>query len=546
MIYRILKKVRIRQKLIIINLFTTGVTLLLACAVLLANEFVSSRDSLLSTLTAQAEILANNSTAPLAFNDQKAAGETLAALDAFPNIECAIVYGKDGRVFTDYCRADLKGQMLPLPGGEGHSFADGHLNVLRGIVLDGEKIGSIYIRSDLARLYSLMLRDGAIAATTMAIVFSIAFVLLSRLQKVITEPIFGLAQLMLSVSRDRNYSLRADISSEDETGSLAEGFNEMLEQIQRRDMKLQVEIIERKRAEEEIRTLNEELELKVEERTKQLVETQEELVRKEKLAMLGLIAGGMGNELRNPLGVMNNAVFFLESVMPDADETVKEYLEIIRHEIDNSQGIISGLLDYYRIKTPRTEPVPVRELVEQSLARCSVPETIRLRTDLPATPALLHIDPAQLGQVLQNLITNAVQAMPNGGALCVAARRVLSSEFGVLSSNLKAETLAPKPDTDVALTSELKFLGSNSELRTQNSKLDADFYEISVSDTGEGISAENMKQLFQPLFTTRSRGIGLGLAFSKKLAEANGGRIEVASRPGEGTVFTVILPAGEE
>ncbi|MDD2301761.1 MAG: ATP-binding protein [Eubacteriales bacterium] len=124
-----------------------------------------------------------------------------------------------------------------------------------------------------------------------------------------------------------------------------------------------------------------------------------------------------------------------------------------------------------------------------------------------------------MGQVLRNLVTNAVQAMPGGGTLRINAQRVSSSKFKVESSNRKLET--------------------------SNLQLETDFVEISIKDTGEGISPENMGKLFQPLFTTKSRGIGLGLVVCKNLTEANGGRIEVESKACEGTTFAVVLPVEE-
>lgn len=277
---------------------------------------------------------------------------------------------------------------------------------------------------------------------------------------------------------------------------------------------LQVENSRRRRMEEEIRELNEELELKIAERTRQLLDTQEELVRSEKLAMLGQIAGNMGNELRNPLGVMNNAVFFLETVLPDADGLSREYLEIIRSEIDSSQRIISDLCDFCQDRPRRAETIVIHELITACLAGSAIPEDIRLLADLPESLPPVKVDPLQIGQVFRNLIANAVQAMPDGGSLRVAARRVRSEESGERSANV-----------------------------TNPSQ---DFVEISVEDTGTGIAPENMTKLFQPLFTTKSRGIGLGLSISRKLVEANGGRIEVESRSVDGATFTVTLPVEGE
>jgi signal transduction histidine kinase len=278
---------------------------------------------------------------------------------------------------------------------------------------------------------------------------------------------------------------------------------------------LRIDITGRKQAEMELVRTNRALE----KRTGELLETQEELVRNEKLAAIGRLAGSVGHELRNPLGVMNNAVYFLKTVMTDDDETVKEYLDIIKNEIDSSQRIISDLLDFARTKTPQKLTVTVRELMEESLERCALPENIDIQHDIPDTLPPLMVDPLQLGQVFQNLFSNAVQAMSGGGTLRISARRVQGSKFKVQGSeeeNIEHGTLNAEPDTE--------------------------FIEISVTDSGEGISTENMKKLFQPLFTTKAKGIGLGLTVCRNLTEANDGRIEVKSELGKGTTFTIILP----
>lgn len=287
------------------------------------------------------------------------------------------------------------------------------------------------------------------------------------------------------------------------------------------------DITQRKQAEEEIRRLNEDLERKVEKRTKQLLDAQEELVSNEKLSVLGQLSGRVGHELRNPLGIISNAVYFLKTVQPDADAIVGEYLGIIKNEVENAERIISDLLDFARTKTSQAIPCRARELVEQGLRKCGIPGTVLLSIEVPETLPLVRVDPLQMGQVFQNLIMNAVQAMPEGGALRIAARRAPRAEDNV--QRLKNSGSEPRTTR----------LGSSKSL---NAGHDSDLIEISVADTGAGISAENMKKLFQPLFTTKAKGIGLGLVVSRKLVELNGGKIDVKSVPDRGATFSVLLP----
>jgi PAS domain S-box-containing protein len=247
-------------------------------------------------------------------------------------------------------------------------------------------------------------------------------------------------------------------------------------------------------------------------------ETQERLVRAEKLAVLGQLAGGVGHELRNPLGVISNAAYFLQMVLApgepraparrrsptggsaggdassDADETIQEYLGIISSQVRTAERIVSDLLDLSRTRPAEREQVALSELVAEVMEGRQPPEGVevmaRIASDLPT----VFVDRLHIGQVLANLVSNTYQAMPEGGELVLSAR----AEEGRVC--------------------------------------------LSVADTGCGIPRENVGKIFEPLFTTRARGIGLGLAVSRNLVQVNGGTIEVQSEEGQGSTFTVALP----
>jgi signal transduction histidine kinase len=261
---------------------------------------------------------------------------------------------------------------------------------------------------------------------------------------------------------------------------------------------LEHEISERRRAQDDLQAYSGQLEKMVEARSRELLAAQEQLIRQERLAMLGQLAGGVGHELRSPLAVISNAVYLLKLVQPNADEQVREYLGLIEQETRTSEKIITDLLDFSRVKPGKIEEVRLAALIERVLIRFPIPANIALAVNLPEKMPVLQVDPLQVEQVLGNLVINACQAMPDGGKLVISAQETVTDGR-----------------THVA---------------------------IHVEDTGTGISSENMNKIFTPLFSTKSRGIGLGLAVCKMLTEANAGRIEVQSEPGVGSIFTLYLP----
>jgi PAS domain S-box-containing protein len=256
--------------------------------------------------------------------------------------------------------------------------------------------------------------------------------------------------------------------------------------------------VQRARAQEKLAVYAEDLEAMVEERTGELEEAQEQLVRKERLAVLGQLAGGVGHELRNPLGVMANAVYFLKMIQPEADGKVAEYLAILEGEIETSEKIVSDLMDFARLKDPHRMSVDIAPLLDRVIEREKIPPEVQVVVHLNGALPPVHADPDHIVQILSNLVSNACQAMEAGGAL-----------------DLQAYT-------------------------------EDDQVVIEVRDTGEGIPPENEDKIFQPLFTTRARGIGLGLALSEKLARGNRGRIEFESQPGSGSTFRLVIPRWQE
>ncbi len=257
--------------------------------------------------------------------------------------------------------------------------------------------------------------------------------------------------------------------------------------------------LQRRRAEEVLKEYSERLEKMVEERTQELLDVQEQLIRREKLAMLGQWAGGVGHELRNPLGAIKNAAYFLKMVIEEPEPEVKEMLEILEKEVAASDRIISSLLDFARPKPLIQQEVNIDDIVIEALSHVTVPENVEIVRQLDETLPAISADFDKLGIVFGNFIRNAIQAMPDGGKLSV-----------------KSEMPSPE------------------------------WVAVSFTDTGVGIPEENRSKLFEPLFTTKSKGIGLGLAIIKNLVEQHGGTIEVESEIGKGSTFTVRLPMDRE
>ncbi|MGN6475536.1 MAG: sensor histidine kinase [Mycobacteriales bacterium] len=239
----------------------------------------------------------------------------------------------------------------------------------------------------------------------------------------------------------------------------------------------------------------------LQESMRELEHTQEQLVRSERLAAIGELASVVGHELRNPLGVITNAHYLLRTVLErnDSNPDAVRHLTTAEREVGAATLIVSDLLDYARAREPVTSSVNVVDLItEVQTVLPAPPEVTVSRVDEPDLPPV-RADRDQLRQVLLNILSNAYEAVgPNGGSVTV---RTAASDAKV---------------------------------------------SIAVADTGVGMDDETRAQMFEPFFTRKTRGTGLGLAVTRRIVDSHGGVIHIDSAVGKGTTFTVEFPVAEE
>ena len=252
------------------------------------------------------------------------------------------------------------------------------------------------------------------------------------------------------------------------------------------------DITKRKQLQDKLEEYNKHLEEIVEQRTKQLKNS-------ERLAAIGATAGMVGHDIRNPLQAIISDVYLLNTElnsMPDSSEKtkVKESLEGIEKNVDYINKIVADLQDFARPLKPHFEEADLKQIVDEALKKSSLPENIKVTVKINNEVRKIKSDSTFLNRILYNLVNNAVQAMPKGGKLTIIAK---------------------KETNDVIIT---------------------------VGDTGVGISEDSQGKLFTPMFTTKSKGQGFGLAVVKRLTEALGGLVTFESEEGKGTYFMIHLP----
>ncbi len=228
----------IKSKLISIIMFVSSTAVLLAMTAFIIYEWVSFSKHMIRDLSTHAYMIADNCTGALSFNDPNDAEEVLKSLQGKNAIAFACVFQNDGTVFASYKRSGFSMVKLPQLEEEGHELGDEWLTMYKHIVINNKTVGTVFLQSDLRDLDAFV-KQSVIALVVMILLTSyIAFILSFRLQKIISRPIFHLANIAGTVSKEKNYGVRATKESDDEIGMLTDTFNDMLGQVEKRDLAL--------------------------------------------------------------------------------------------------------------------------------------------------------------------------------------------------------------------------------------------------------------------------------------------------------------------
>ena len=452
----------IRRKLALMTLASSVIALVFAAVGIFTWDVIQYRREITRDITAQARTIGENSTASITFEDPRAAGETLAVLEIHPNVEYACMFRADGSLFATYFR-DGRGA-CPTAAGDMLDVGWQDAQIIAPINLNGRRIGSVLIHRDMTDVIERLSVLGAILTALLAFAVLLAALVGHRMQRTIADPLLTLAATARVVSDTKNYSLRGEVRSNDEVGTVVQAFNDMLDRVEERNAEL----------------------------------SHANRLKDEFLATLS-------HELRTPL----NAILGWIRIVRSADlppKTRTRALESIERNAGLQARLIEDLLEVSRIvtgklhlQTTRTDLAPIVDAAVEIVQAAATAKNIAITTTIDQRPAMTNGDPDRLQQVIWNLLSNAVKFTPPGGKIAVQLRR----------------------DNGYLLTVSDNGLGIDPAMLPQ---MFQPFRQIDASPTREqgglGLGLAIVRQLVElhgGTVSARSQGVGTGATFEVRL-----------------------------
>jgi len=512
------------------------------------------RDTVIST-SCYADMIGDNCKAALAFEDKIDAEETLDSFHAEPSIKYACIYTKENRLLAEYHAPGSSGICKP-PSNleEKHFFENGYFKLIRHVKDHDGVVGTVYIQYDMSEVNKEFIIRAGIVSMIGFMCSLIAYMVSFRLQKLISGPILSLTSVAKSVSEKKDYSIRVQRHNNDEIGLLIDSFNEMLEQIQNREIalteakyKLETRVKERTA---ELTLANEDLKKEISEHKRtqtDLEEAQERLIETAHKAGMAEVAADVLHNVGNVLNSINvSTTLITKKVVNSEISNLGKLAELINAHLDD--------LGTYLNEDPKGKHIPVY-LTEVS--KCLIDE----QSDIIEKLRILAKNVEHIKEIVSTQQSyakiSAVEVQTNVSQLIEDAIYINSAGLERHKTTLKRELEdIPEVQTNkqkilqilVNLINNAKYAVSSNgkdekEIRIKLYQNNEESFRIEVSDNGVGISKENLTKIFNHGFTTKTNGHGFGLHSGALAAKEMGGSLTVHSDgPGKGATFIVELP----